>query len=130
MVREGAGVVGAEVPVDGGLAAPLQHDGVEGAGHFAEPAGLLLRQLMWGAAGVALLWALSLPSLNFYARFAPIAYGLGLASLVAVLVLGEVRGGSRAWFALGPLTMPIVFGPAWRGNSRAQYAARSNPAMM
>ena len=27
-------------------------------------------------------------------------------------------------------TMPMVFLPAWRGNSRAQYAARSKPAMM
>ena len=100
--------------------------------HAVEPvlgAGLLLRQLLWGAGGLFLLWALSLPSLNFYARFAPIAYGLGLVSLVAVLVLGEVRGGSRAWFALGPLTVQpsefarigvILLVAAWLGRRRSR----------
>ena len=100
--------------------------------HAVEPvlgAGLLFRQLLWGAGGLFLLWALSLPSLNFYARFAPIAYGLGLASLAAVLVLGEVRGGSRAWFALGPLTIQpsefarigvILLVAGWLGRRRSR----------
>ncbi len=90
---------------------------------------LLVRQLMWGAAGLALLWILSLPSLSFYARFAPVAYGLGLLALVAVLLLGDVRGGSRAWFAIGPLTVQpsefarlgvILMVAAWLGRRRSQ----------
>jgi len=100
--------------------------------HAVEPvlgSGLLLRQLLWGAAGLTLLWGLSLPSLNFYARFAPVAYGLGLAALLAVLVLGEVRGGSRAWFAVGPLTIQpsefarlgvILLVAGWLGRKRSQ----------
>jgi rod shape determining protein RodA len=100
--------------------------------HAVEPvlgSGLLLRQLTWGAGGLALLWLLSLPSLTFYARFAPIAYGLGLASLVVVLALGVVRGGTRAWFALGPLTIQpsefarvgvILLVAAWLGRRRSR----------
>lgn len=100
--------------------------------HAVEPvlgSGLLLRQSLWGAAGLTLLWVLSLPSLNFYARFAPLAYGLGLAALLAVLVFGEVRGGSRAWFAVGPLTIQpsefarigvILLLAAWLGRRRSQ----------
>ena len=100
--------------------------------HAVEPvlgAGLLLRQALWGAGGLALVWLLSLPSLSFYARFAPFAYGLGLAGLVVVLLLGEVRGGSRAWFALGPLTVQpsefarlgvILLVAAWLGRRRSQ----------
>jgi len=100
--------------------------------HAVEPvlgSGLLLRQALWGAAGLFLVWALSLPSLSFYARFAPVAYALGIMALVLVLVLGEVRGGSKAWFALGPLTLQpsefarlgvILLVAAWLGRRRSR----------
>jgi rod shape determining protein RodA len=89
---------------------------------------LLLRQLTWGVAGLALLWIFSIPSLAFYARFAPLAYGLGLLALVAVLLFGDVRAGSRAWFAVGPLTIQpsefarlgvILMVAAWLGKRRS-----------
>ena len=100
--------------------------------HAVEPvlgSGLLVRQVLWGVAGLALLWLLSLPSLPFYERIAPFAYGLGLVALVAVLLFGEIRGGSRAWFAIGPLTVQpsefarlgvILLLAAWLGRRRSQ----------
>ncbi len=100
--------------------------------HAVEPvlgSGLLVRQVLWGAAGLTLLWLLSLPNLTFYERIAPFAYGLGVVALVAVLLFGEIRGGSRAWFAIGPLTIQpsefarlgvILLLAAWLGRRRSQ----------
>jgi rod shape determining protein RodA len=89
---------------------------------------LLLRQLLWGIVGLLLVWTLSRVQLNVWIQLAPIAYGLGILSLVAVLLLGEVRSGSRAWFALGPLTLQpsefarvgtILLVAAWLGRRRS-----------
>ena len=100
--------------------------------HGAGPvlgSGLLLRQALWGALGLLLVWALSLPDLSFYSQVAPFAYAASIAGLVLVLLLGEDRGGNRAWFALGPLTLQpsefarlgvILMVAAWLGRSRSQ----------
>jgi rod shape determining protein RodA len=66
---------------------------------------LLARQLLWACGGMATLLALSRIRLDFYARLAPIAYVISLTALVAVLIFGEIRGGTRGWFAVGPLTI-------------------------
>jgi len=68
-------------------------------------ANLLLRQLLWGVAGLITLWLLSRVRLDVYQRLAPVLYGAGLAALVAVLIFGVARGGNRAWIAIGPLTV-------------------------
>jgi rod shape determining protein RodA len=65
---------------------------------------LLVRQLMWVCAGMLTLLVLSRIRLDLYARLAPVVYGVGLAGLVAVLLFGDVRSGTRGWFAVGPLT--------------------------
>ena len=67
-------------------------------------ADLFLRQLSWGLAGLIVLWLLSRVRLVLFQRMAPVLYAASLASLLAVLIFGVVRGGSRAWFAVGPLT--------------------------
>jgi rod shape determining protein RodA len=66
---------------------------------------LLARQLLWACGGMLTLLALSRIRLDFYARLAPIAYVICLTALVAVLIFGEIRGGTRGWFAVGPLTI-------------------------
>jgi len=66
---------------------------------------LLARQTLWGAAGIAVLWGLSRLRPDAYLRVAAPLYVAGLATLVAVLLIGETRGGTRGWFALGPLTV-------------------------
>jgi rod shape determining protein RodA len=93
---------------------------------------LLLRQLLWGILGLALVWALSRVRVNVYARLAPIAYLLGIVALVAVLLYGDVRAGTRAWFAIGPLTLQpsefarlgaILLVAAWLGKQRSNFLA-------
>jgi len=88
---------------------------------------LFLRQLLWGAVGLAILWLVSRVRLDLLRRSAPTLYGLGLLSLAAVLTFGVVRGGSRAWFALGPLTFQpsefarlatILLAAAWLARRR------------
>ncbi len=66
---------------------------------------LLARQLLWAGAGMLTLLALSRFRLDLYARFAPMVYVVGLATLVGVLFWGEMRSGTRGWFALGPMTI-------------------------
>jgi rod shape determining protein RodA len=66
---------------------------------------LLLRQLLWGIAGLLILWLMSRIRLDLYERLAPLLYGIGLAALTVVLVFGVARGGNRAWIALGPITV-------------------------
>ena len=66
---------------------------------------LFVRQLVWAGAGLAVLWAMSRVHLSVYQRLAPAAYALSLLALVAVLLVGETRAGTRAWFAVGPLSL-------------------------
>jgi len=88
---------------------------------------LLARQLLWASCGMLTLLALSRIRLDFYARLAPLVYVLGLAALVAVLFFGEMRSGTRGWFAVGPLTIQpsefarvatILMVAAWLGRRR------------
>ena len=66
---------------------------------------LLLRQLLWGVAGLAILWLMSRVRVDIYERAAPLLYAIGLVGLVVVLVFGVARGGNRAWIALGSITV-------------------------
>jgi rod shape determining protein RodA len=66
---------------------------------------LLLRQLVWGMIGLVVLWLMSLVRLDIYERLAPVLYSLGLVALIVVLLVGESRGGNRAWIAIGPVTI-------------------------
>lgn len=98
---------------------------------------LLLRQLVWGAGGLVAMWAVSQVHPNVVERTAPLLYGLGLVLLGAVLVFGEVRSGTRGWFALGPLTLqPSEFArlstivmAAWWVARRERPVLRSSEAV-
>jgi rod shape determining protein RodA len=68
-------------------------------------AGLFLRQAMWGCIGLILLWLCSRLRATVWHRIGPVAYAAGLVALVVVLLVGDVRSGTRGWFALGPLTL-------------------------
>jgi rod shape determining protein RodA len=110
--------------------------------HAAGPVlgtGLLLRQALWGTVGLALVWVLSLPNLSFYSQLAPVAYAASIVGLVVVLVLGEDRGGNRAWFAVGPFTVQpsefarlgvILLVAAWLGRSRSQRLSLAGGALV
>ncbi len=88
---------------------------------------LFPRQLVWGVSGLVLLWILSRVHVTVYERLAPVFYAGAVLALVAVLVVGEVRGGTRGWFAIGPVTVqPSEFArlatafmvAAWLGKGR------------
>jgi rod shape determining protein RodA len=66
---------------------------------------LLVRQVLWGAAGLVILWLMSQVRLDLYERLAPVLYAGGLVALVVVLFVGVARGGNRAWVAFGPVTV-------------------------
>ena len=68
-------------------------------------AAMLPRQLVWGATGLALLWLLARVHVTVLQRIAPVVYALSLLALLAVLVVGTTRGGTRGWFAVGPITL-------------------------
>jgi rod shape determining protein RodA len=63
------------------------------------------RQLLWGGAGLVMLLLLSRIHTSLYERLAPAAYAIGLVALVAVLLWGQMRSGTRAWFAFGPVSL-------------------------
>jgi rod shape determining protein RodA len=67
--------------------------------------GLLMRQAIWGVIGLALLWACSFIRATYWEKAAPKIYALCLIALVAVLIFGQVRGGTRGWFVLGPVSL-------------------------
>lgn len=91
---------------------------------------LVLRQLLWGVAGLAVMVALSRIRLDLFQRMAPVLYAVSIAALISVLAFGVVRGGSRAWFAFGPLTIQpsefarlgtVLMVAAWLARRRGQY---------
>ncbi len=42
-----------------------------------------------------------------YARWAPLILALCIAGLVATLMIGSVRGGSRSWIEVGGFTLQV-----------------------
>jgi rod shape determining protein RodA len=93
---------------------------------------LLLRQLLWGALGLLLVWGLARVHVNVFVRMAPAVYAIGLIALVGVLFFGDVRAGTRAWFAFGPLTLQpsefarlgtVLMVAAWLGRRRRHLLA-------
>jgi len=66
---------------------------------------LFLRQLVWSLTGLALMVLVARLRSTVLEQLAVPAYALALALLAVVLVAGQVRSGTRGWFALGPLTV-------------------------
>src|SRR5215510_8655796 len=60
-----------------------------------------LRQIFWYAIGVGGAATLCMISYQTLARWAMVAYWLGIALLTAVLFFGSWRAGARRWFDLG-----------------------------
>lgn len=66
---------------------------------------VVLRQLMWFGVGMVGLVAVASIDYKRMVRAAPVFYLAGLASLVAVFVLGRTVSGARRWILLGPLSV-------------------------
>lgn len=63
------------------------------------------RQIMWVGMGIAALVITIRIPYHLYRRWALLIYLLGVAGLVATLLIGDVRGGAQRWIELGPLTL-------------------------
>lgn len=63
------------------------------------------RQLIWAVGGSVALFVASRVPYDLYRRAAPAILAISALSLVAVLLFGVVRGGSRSWLELGPVTI-------------------------
>jgi cell division protein FtsW len=88
-----------------GLGAILSASSVPALADFEDSLYYFRRQLLWvGVGTVALVLAMRVPY-DFYRRSAPAILGVSVLSLVAVLLFGVVRGGSRSWLEVGPITI-------------------------
>jgi rod shape determining protein RodA len=91
------------------------------------PVDYLPRQAAWVAIGLVLL-VISM-SLDYHVLldFSVVLYGLGLASLVAVLAFGVERGGAANWLQIGPFQFqPSEFAKLATGLFLARYLAGLN----
>jgi rod shape determining protein RodA len=77
------------------------------ATHNNALAGMHWRQLGWVALGVGCMVVLSRIDYHAILEQAPLLYLGGLAALVAVLFVGEVRFGARRWLAAGPVFLQV-----------------------
>ncbi|OFV79877.1 MAG: rod shape-determining protein RodA [Acidobacteria bacterium RBG_13_68_16] len=67
--------------------------------------GFAHRQLVWLAVGVALLLLVSFADYRVLARFSPLLYVVSIAVLLALFAIAPLRGGTRAWIAVGSYTV-------------------------
>ena len=65
--------------------------------------GLWVRQLWWAAAAVGAAWLVAAVPYRVYDSLAYPAYGISLALLLLVLVMGSSAYGAKRWLDLGPL---------------------------
>lgn len=59
------------------------------------------KQLIWICAALVLALAILMIDAKFFSTFSYLFYGLGILSLMAVLVIGTKISGSRSWFQIG-----------------------------
>ena len=79
-------------------AADYDPDVNEGILSFSQSSG---KQLIWIASSVVLIVLIMLVDFRFYDSFAYIVYGVFVALLIFVLLLGQEVSGSQSWFQIG-----------------------------
>jgi rod shape determining protein RodA len=65
-----------------------------------DPNRYLKKAMLWGALGLALMFATSLIDYRRIRRWTPVLYGISLLLLLAVLAVGQSVNGAKAWIAL------------------------------
>jgi len=63
------------------------------------------RQIMWAVLGVGVLIIATRIPYRLYKKYSAVIFGLAISGLVATLLVGSVRGGSRRWLEVGPVTL-------------------------
>lgn len=63
------------------------------------------RQLIWLVLGYIVLVICSRLTPNFYREATPLAFGITVVLLIAVLVAGQMGNGAQRWIKIGPITL-------------------------
>lgn len=67
---------------------------------FANP---VAKQLIFASIGIAAMLVVSKVDYHYFTHYAWVLYGIGIVSLIAILVIGQTAYGSTRWFDLGPI---------------------------
>ena len=65
------------------------------------------KQLLFVGVGIGAMILTTMIPYQHYARWAPLILALCIAGLVATLMIGSVRGGSRSWIEVGGFTIQV-----------------------
>ncbi len=63
------------------------------------------KQALYGILGLVVMALVAGFDYRFFASFAWMIYGVGIASLVLVLLKGEIVAGAQRWFVIGPISI-------------------------
>jgi cell division protein FtsW len=88
-----------------GLVMVLSASSVESFTADGSSYSVFTRQLIFCVPGLLLFWAGLRISPRTLRALAPAALITGVVALIAVLLVGDVRNGTRAWFAVGPFSV-------------------------
>jgi cell division protein FtsW len=88
-----------------GLVMVLSASAVESFTAGGSSYSVFTRQLMFCVPGLLMFWLGLRITPHALRALAPAALVIGVVSLVAVLLVGDVRNGSKAWFALGSFSL-------------------------
>lgn len=69
-------------------------------GSFAHP---VTKQVIFAIIGIVMMLVVSRIDYHYFIHYAWFLYGIGVLSLVAILIIGDAAYGSRRWFDLGPI---------------------------
>jgi rod shape determining protein RodA len=67
---------------------------------FASP---VFKQVIFACVGIAAMLIVSKIDYHYLTHYAWVFYGMGIVSLVAILLVGDSAFGSTRWFAIGPI---------------------------
>jgi cell division protein FtsW len=88
-----------------GLGAILSASSVPALAEHNDSLWYFRRQALWVVVGSGVMVLAARVPYDLYRRAAPAILGVSALSLVAVLLFGVVRGGSRSWLEIGPVTI-------------------------
>ncbi len=67
---------------------------------FANP---VAKQVIFASIGIAAMLVVSKIDYHYFTHYAWVLYGIGIVSLIAILLIGQTAYGSTRWFDLGPV---------------------------
>jgi cell division protein FtsW len=88
-----------------GLGAVLSASSVVSLREGLDQYAIFRKQLMFVGGGVVAMVITARIPYRWYAKLAPFLLALAIAGLIATMLIGSVRGGSRRWIEVGPITI-------------------------